>query len=77
MTSTLRIALFLLALTSCATGNYARSVNGTEGGYSLANARPKVMSLMVARKIDRPLYIVLDATRVKDTWSLETRACTI
>jgi hypothetical protein len=77
MTSTLRIALFLLALTSCATGNYARSVNGTEGGYSLANARPKVMSLMVARKIDRPLYIVLDATRVKDTWSLETRACAI
>jgi hypothetical protein len=68
--------LALLALTSaCATGNYTRSVNGTSGGYSMANAHAKPISLLVARKIQRPLYIVLDATRVKNTWRLDTAAC--
>ncbi len=66
----------LLALTlGCATGNYTRSVNGTVGGYSMQNVHPKPPSLMVARKIPRPLYIVLDATKVKDTWPMETAAC--
>ena len=59
----------------CATGNYARSVNGTVGGYSMRNVHAKPPSLMVARKIERPLYIVLDATRVKNTWTLETAPC--
>lgn len=73
----LRLSLLTLALatTGCATGNYTRSTFGTEGGYSLANARPKPPVMMVGRKIDVPLFIVLDAGRVKDTWDLETAAC--
>jgi len=65
----------LVIASACATGNYTRSVNGTEGGYSLANAHPKPISLMVARQISRPLYIVLDPAKVKDTWKLETATC--
>ena len=68
--------LFLaLALVGCATGNYTRSAFGTEGGYSWKNADPKPMSLMVAQKIDRPLYLVVDPARVKDVWELSTAAC--
>lgn len=66
----------LLALSfGCATGNYSRSVYGTVGGYSMRNVHPKPPSLMIARKIQRPLYIVLDANKVKDTWPLATAAC--
>ncbi len=72
-----RFLPFILTLTTlgCATGNYNRSVYGTTGGYSLANAKPKLPSLMVARKIERPLYIVLDPAHLKDTWVLETADC--
>jgi hypothetical protein len=70
-----RFALCAIAATGCATGNYSRSVYGTTGGYSLANAKPKPPSLMVAHKIDRPLYVVLDSGKVKDSWPLETAAC--
>lgn len=70
------VVLALLASTAgCATGNYSRSVYGTAGGYSLRNSHPTPPSLMVARKIERPLYIVLDASKVKDTWPLETASC--
>jgi len=69
------LVLALGPVAGCATGNYTRSVYGTEGGYSLANAKPVPASLMIARKIERPLYIVLDPARVKDAWTLETRAC--
>lgn len=70
------VILMALGLSAgCATGNYTRSVYGTKGGYSLANTRPIPPNVMVARKIDRPLYIVLDPARVKDTWILETSAC--
>jgi hypothetical protein len=67
----------VIALTfGCAGGgNYTRSVNGTVGGYSMKNVHARPPSLMVAHKIERPLYIVLDATRVKDTWPIETAAC--
>jgi hypothetical protein len=69
-------AFALVALAAgCATGNYTRSVNGTVGGYSMRNVHPTPPSLMVARKISRPLYIVLDMGKVKDTWPLETAAC--
>ena len=68
-------SVIVLAALGCATGNYVRSAYGTTGGYSLANAKPKPPSLMVARKIERPLYIVLDDARLKDTWPLETAAC--
>lgn len=72
----LHVAFALLALVAgCATGNYSRSVYGTVGGYSMKNVHPTPPSLMVAHKIERPLYIVLDATRVKDTWPIETAAC--
>ncbi len=71
-----RFAFALVALTvGCATGNYSRSVYGTAGGYSMRNVHPTPPSLMVARKIQRPLYIVLDASKVKDTWPLETASC--
>jgi hypothetical protein len=70
------LALALFALTGgCATGNYTRSVYGTVGGYSMRNVHPTPPSLMVARKIQRPLYIVLDAGKLKDTWPLETASC--
>ncbi|MBX5484175.1 MAG: hypothetical protein IRZ16_20300 [Myxococcaceae bacterium] len=72
---TVAIGFIAFAATGCATGNYSRSVFGTEGGYSLANAQPKPPSLMVARKIERPLYILLDAQRVRDTWPMETASC--
>ncbi|HWE31291.1 MAG TPA: hypothetical protein VHB97_24970 [Polyangia bacterium] len=71
-----RLAFALLALTAgCATGNYTRSVNGTVGGYSMRNVHPTPPSLMVARKIQRPLYIVVDASKVKDTWPIDTASC--
>lgn len=66
---------FIVVLGCGSSGNYARSVHGTQGGYSLTNAQAKPPNLMVARKIERPLYIMLDATRVKDTWAMETSAC--
>lgn len=71
-----RLFAGLLALSAlgCVTGNYSRSAFGTDG-YSLANASARPPSLMVARKIERPLYIVLDAARVKNTWALQTAAC--
>ena len=72
--STGTLAVFALLAVGSA-GNYGKSVNGTAGGYSMTNVHAKPMSLMVARKVERPLYIVLDATKVKDTWPLETSAC--
>jgi len=68
-------AAALLVVSACVTGNYGRSINGTEGGYSFKNVHPKPISLMVARKIQKPLYIVLDPTRVQDTYPMETAAC--
>jgi len=70
-------ALLLLTLLGCggSNSNYAHSVYGTVGGYSMANAHPKVISLMVARKISLPLYIVLDPQKVKNTWTLDTAPC--
>ena len=59
----------------CGGSNYGRSVYGTQGGYSLKNAKPKPVSLMVAQKIDRPLYVVLDPAKVRDKWTIDTSAC--
>ena len=72
-----RLALACFALTAgCAgSGNYTRSVYGTVGGYSMRNVHATPPSLMVAHKIQRPLYIVLDTSKVKDSWPLETAAC--
>ncbi len=74
----LALVLALSALASaCGGGNYARSAYGTVGGYSLKNARAKPASLLVARKIDRTLYLVVDPARVRDVWPLETAACQV
>jgi hypothetical protein len=73
----LSLVASLPLLAGCGGANYARSVYGTEGGYSLKNARPSPPSLMVARKIDRPLYIVLDPARVRDVWDIETAGCQV
>lgn len=67
--------IVVVALVGCGGANYGRSVNGTQGGYSMANVHAKPASLLVAHKIERPLYIVLDPARVKKTWSLATAAC--
>lgn len=67
------VASLVLALSACATKG-PRSAYGTVGGYSMTNAHPKPLSLMVANKIDRPLYIVLNPTKVKDTWTLSSCA---
>lgn len=60
--------LVVLALSVAGCSVYARN-------YSLANSKPKPVSLMVSRKIDRPLFIVLDDNSVKDTWKIETAGC--
>jgi hypothetical protein len=66
----------IVALTvGCGAGNYGRSVNGTQGGYSLSHVHAKPASLLIAQKIDRPLYIVLDPARVKKTWAIFTAGC--
>ena len=69
------LALATTLFASGCGGNYTRSVYGTQGGYSLKNAKPKPASLMVARKIDRPLYVVLDPQKVRDKWTIDTSAC--
>jgi hypothetical protein len=66
-----------LALSCAALGNYTRSAFGTEGGYSLKNAKPRPVSLMVAQKLERPLYLVIDDLKVRDTWPLETSGCAV
>lgn len=60
-------ALFagLIALTTAACGSVYRQ------SYSLTNAQPKPPSLLVAKKIQRPLYLVLDPARVKDAWEMK------
>ena len=68
-------ALVALTVGCAGSGNYTRSVYGTVGGYSMKNVHPTPPSLMIARKIERPLYIVLDATKVKDAWPIQTAAC--
>lgn len=76
MMSRLILVSVVCATASCATsGNYTRSIHGTVGGYSLRNVQAKPINVMVARKIQDPLYIVLDANRVKDTWDMKTSAC--
>ena len=67
-------AALVLAVSACASGSRTKSIHGTVGGYSMTNAHPKPLSLMVAQKIERPLYIVLDPAKVKDTWQLDTCA---
>ena len=57
-------------------GNYGKSVYGT-AGYSMKNVHATPPSLMVAQKITRPLYIVLDAAKVKDTWDIATPGCAL
>lgn len=58
------IAWLALAAAACGGAVYRPS-------YELANAQPKPPSQLVARKIRRPLYMVLDPSRVKDTWALK------
>ena len=72
--SNLSAVVVALAI-GCGGANYGRSVNGTVGGYSMTNVRAKPATLLVAQKIERPLYIVLDAGRVKKTWPLQTAGC--
>lgn len=68
-------AVVVALAVGCGAGNYGRSVNGTQGGYSLGNVHAKPASLMIAQKIERPLYIVLDPARVKKTWAISTASC--
>jgi hypothetical protein len=56
-------------------GNYTRSAYGTEGGYSMTHVYAKPATPLVARKFARPLYIVLDETRVRDGWRIATADC--
>jgi hypothetical protein len=43
----------------------------------MKNVHATPASLMVVQKISRPLYIVLDGAKVKDTWDIETAACAL
>jgi hypothetical protein len=70
------LATLVLTFVACGgSSNYAKSVYGTRGGYSFKNAHATPPSLMVERKIERPLYIVLDAAKVKNAWALDTAPC--
>lgn len=57
--------------------NYGRSAYGTEGGYSMGHVYAKPPAPLVARKIARPLYIVLDDMRVRNAWRISTPGCEI
>ena len=54
----------LLSVTGCAGSHYRPS-------YSMANVSAKPASLMVAQKIQRPLYLVIDPARVPDSFGLQ------
>jgi hypothetical protein len=56
----------LVGMTGCFStyANYRAS-------YSMADVQAKPPSLMMAQKIQRPLYLVLDASKVKDTWDMK------
>lgn len=56
--------LLSTGLVGCFGSNYRAS-------YSMANVQAKPASLMVAQKIDRPLYLVIDAARVPDSWDMK------
>lgn len=54
------------------------SVSGMAGcfshyraNYTMADVQAKPASLMVAQKIERPLYLVLDSTKVPDVWDMK------
>jgi hypothetical protein len=72
------VLLSIAALSACGGGgNYAQSAYGTSGGYSFKNVQAKPANLMMARKIERPLYLVLDPARVKNEWDIATPACEV
>ena len=70
------IILALVAACDSPPANYGKSVYGT-AGYSMKNVHATPASLMVAQKVARPLYIVLDPARIKDTWQLQTSDCEV
>jgi len=59
------LLLALPTLNGCARLSHYRS------SYSMVNVQAKPPSLMVAQKIQRPLYLVLDSARVPDTWDMK------
>jgi hypothetical protein len=78
----LGLALGFVIVSACAlacgaNGNYTRSAYGTEGGYSMGHVYAKPPTPLVARKITRPLYIVLDEARVRDGWRISTPTCQV
>lgn len=54
----------LLPLAGCFGSNYRSS-------YSMADVQPRPASLMVAQKIPRPLYLVIDPARVPNSWDFK------
>jgi hypothetical protein len=69
MNANAALLLGLLALTTTACG--ASGASGVyKQSYSLTNAQAKPASLLVAKKIPRTLYLVLDPARVKDSWEM-------
>jgi hypothetical protein len=70
------LPLLAFLAVGCAPANYGKSAYGTDG-YSLKNAHASPPSLMVAHKVERPLYLVLDPGKVKDTWELQTYQCEV
>lgn len=57
-----------LALAISATGCFGAHYRPS---YSMQNVQAKPASLMVAQKIQRPLYLVVDPTKVPDSWDLK------
>jgi hypothetical protein len=51
------VASLVISISACATRS---SAPATLPGASMTNVHAKPVSLMIAQKIERPLYIVLD-----------------
>lgn len=58
----------LLALAISASGCFGAHYRPS---YSMQNVQAKPASLMVAQKIQRPLYLVVDPAKVPDAWDLK------
>lgn len=58
----------LLALALSATGCFGAHYRPS---YSMQNVQAKPASLMVAQKIQRPLFLVVDSAKVPDSWDLK------
>jgi hypothetical protein len=71
MRSTFPIAVLSIALSACGAATGGGSSDSGAEVHSMKDAEVSTASLLVAKQIQRPLYIVLDDNLVKDSWDIE------